>query len=250
MLSLQVDIENLLLKSQNTELEQEVLKVAAQVYVAQKEWEKALAILPQIEQPNAEVFFLKGGCLIEKEDRGGANLTYLEGLSLYPDNPNLLQGHASNLINLGEPDLALGYIKTLIEVAPKNLIGYLLNAEVLISKKQHSQALSALQLAEVNCGEIGLVGENLKGSCYGQLGEEEKACEAFARAVSYDEQFYPGWFNLALGLSKLGREEEATLALQRLPGWVVDKFLEQTKSSAATSEAEVKEDEEVSSVTE
>lgn len=231
MLILQASIEKLLVQTQDTELEQDVLGVAAQVYVAQGEWDKALSVLGLIEYPDADVFLLKGGCLVEKEDRAGAAIIYKTGLELYPDDAKLLQGYASNLINLGQPDLALTSIKTLIEVAPKEVIGYLLKAEILIGQKDYSQALSVLQLAEVSCGEIGLAGENFKGSCYGQLGEDEKGCEAFARAVSYDEEFYPGWFNLALGLTRLGREEEAGLALSRIPDWVVKEFLERTKDN-------------------
>lgn len=236
MLNLQASIEQLLVQTQETELEQDVVKLAAQIYISLQEWEKGLAMLAQIDDREAEVFFLRGGCLIEKGDRIGANLSYNEGLDLYPDNPKLLQGYTGNLINIGQPELALKHIKTLIEIEPKEVIGYLLKVEILIGQKDYSQALSVLQLAEINCGEIGLTGENFKGSCYGQLGEDEKGCEAFARAVSYDEEFYPGWFNLALGLSRLGREEEADLALSRIPEWVVKEFLERTKTNAAKQE--------------
>lgn len=146
----------------------------------QQRWNEALAALADIGQPGDDVFKLRGDLYKALGDWAAAAQSYMLALQMSPDNPVYL-----------------------------NDLGVML--ELHVSPHEYRQLWGELA-ARPGAGGIAhyFLGNALRGE-----GDFAAARQAYQRAVELEPEMAEAYNNLALVLSKLGREEEAIAAFRQ-----------------------------------
>jgi tetratricopeptide (TPR) repeat protein len=229
MNDLDTDLNALLLKTVNSPIEQDVIKLAAQIYSQQHDWSRSLAMLELVKDQDAGFEICRIVCTLRLGQADEGKKLIASALKSYPDNVRILTMQAARLVSDEDYYSAIECCNKVLKLEPSDLKAYLILAETYLCQENWQAALDTLQEAETACGQLDMIGENLRGAAAGQLGLHEIASLAFAKAVSYEENFYSGWFNLATALFRLERNEEAEMALARIPQWMLQQIVEENK---------------------
>lgn len=118
------------------------------------------------------------------------------------------EGRARCLRKLGRIDEALSDIRVLYEQDPHNEDGRWLEAEILYDRKQYAQAVTLLDaLVDDGFGDQWKL--NLRGACYSELQQYDKAKPDLLRALAQDGKYFSARSTLAEVELALGNFEAA-----------------------------------------
>jgi tetratricopeptide (TPR) repeat protein len=239
MINITPIIDDLIQAALGTALEKKAITVAAGLYVQLEDWGTALNVIRLAEEQDAVLQEMQLLCLIQLPDLAVACEYGKQAVENFPDNVSIVFLNAQALLKNEQAAAAIAALEHTLTLDPQQLDAYIQLAEIYIGAKDNAAGILILENAEIECGEIGLAGNYLMGLCLGSLGRNEEAALPLAKAVSYNENFYSGWFNLAACMFRLNREEEAHLALARIPQWQLAQYQEQTVAVQENAGAKV-----------
>jgi serine/threonine-protein kinase len=144
--------------------------------------------------------------------------------SLRPENPWILNRLAGALAATGERGEAIALTRRAVELNPKNeALRHNVAVELLLSKRSEEAIAECREILKTSPNHVPSL--FLLGRAYQESAQDEKAIEVFQHVVENDPRHHEGWYELGNGLATIGKNDNASVALDRSLQVSPDYFL-------------------------
>jgi len=186
-------------------------------YARLRKWDAARVALERalVGAPvRVDALKLLAAVLIARGDPEAAVARLETAVELAPDRADVHSALAEAEIRAGNPEAAIAAFQRSVELDPKDPVSYRNLAVLYLQSERFEEARDALALSVKLSGSVG-DRFNL-GLIHSELGEVDKAIDAFRRVILEREDFAEAHRALADALSRDGRLGEALRALHRI----------------------------------